>query len=97
MPSTKKRSKKSKEDKGEFKFTLLGIEIKFTTILAGKILFMTTVSLLFLYHCFFILKVPLESAIPPFILVVATFIITLKFGCNPLPSYHNGEIRFDKS
>jgi hypothetical protein len=87
MPSPKKKPRKPKEVKGKFKSKFLGMEYEFTSIIAGKIVFITAISILFLVHCFFVLRVPYELSIPPFIMVIAAFIITMKFGCNS-PTNH---------
>lgn len=82
MSVIKRKRRKPKEAKGEIQFKVFGIEISFSTVLAGKIVFMIIVSFLFLWHCFLHLRTPIEQALPAYILTVAAFIITLNFGCD---------------
>ena len=85
MPFVKRKRRKRrkpKEAKGKVRFKILGIEISFTTVLAGKIVFMLIVSVFFLWHCFFHLRTPIEWTFPAFILAVAAFAITLNYGCD---------------
>jgi len=85
MCAGKRKRRKPKRAIGKVKFKILGIEISFNTILAGKIVFMIIISILFLWHTFFQLEVPIEWALPSYILAVAAFIITLNFGCDSSP------------
>jgi len=73
------KRRKRKKEKGKVK--IFGIEISFNGIFAGKIVFMIVICILFLWHCFFNLKVAVEWAFPAFLLVIASFVITLNFGC----------------
>ena len=64
------------------KVKILGIEIEFTGIHAGKIIFIIIITTLFLVHNFFYLKVPFILTLIAYLIPALVFIITLLFGCN---------------
>ena len=69
------------EQAGTGTISLFGFDFMFSGILAGKIIFMSIISVIFFRNLYSSLIIPFEYYCISFILVVAAFIITLVCGC----------------
>ena len=76
-----------KEVSGEFSFGPDKIKIRFRGTYGGKIVFITSISLFYLWHVYFYLKVPFFQATLAYMLCILPFGILWHFGCPNLRTY----------
>lgn len=79
---------KEEEEKGvKGGFSFGKIEIWFSGTYGGKIVFITIISLFYLWHVYFYLKVPFFQVTLAYMLCILSFGILWHFGCPNLRTY----------